>query len=36
MNTRLFACSAMALLMLPVTVSAQSIAGSDPHPDVHL
>ena len=36
MNTRLFAGSVLALVMLPVAASAQSIAGSDPHPDVHL
>ena len=36
MNTRRFAGSAMALLMLPVGATAQSLAGSDPHPDVHL
>ena len=36
MNTRLFAGSVLALVMLPVAATAQSIAGSDPHPDVHL
>jgi len=36
MNTRLFAGSIMVLLMMPVAATAQSIAGSDPHPDVHL
>ena len=36
MNTRLFAGSVTALLMMPVAATAQSIAGSDPHPDVHL
>ena len=36
MNTRLFAGSVMVLLMMPVAATAQSIAGSDPHPDVHL
>lgn len=36
MNTRLFAGSAIALLTLPVAATAQSIAGSDPHPEVHL
>ena len=36
MNTRLFAWSVVALLMMPVGMTAQSIAGSDPHPEVHL
>ena len=36
MNTRLFTRSAVALLMLPVAATGQSLAGSDPHPDVHL
>ena len=36
MNTRLFAGSVMALLMMPVAATAQSLAGSNPHPDVHL
>ena len=36
MNTRLFAGSVMVLLMMPVAATAQSIAGSDPHPEVHL
>ena len=36
MNTRLFAGSFVALLMMPGVVSAQSLAGSDPHPEVHL
>ena len=36
MRTRLFAGLAMALLVGPVATSAQSIAGSDPHPEVHL
>ena len=36
MKTRLFAGLAIALLVGPVATSAQSIAGSDPHPEVHL
>ena len=36
MKTRLLAGSVMALLLMPVAATAQSLAGSDPHPDVHL
>ena len=36
MNTRLFASSVLALVMMPAAAPAQSIAGSDLHPDVHL
>jgi hypothetical protein len=36
MKNRLFAGLAVALLMMPVAATAQSLAGSDPHPDVHL
>ena len=36
MNTRLCAGSVMALVMMPVAATAQSLTGSDPHPDVHL
>ena len=36
MNTRLFAGAVSALLMMPAAAAAQSLAGSDPHPDVHL
>ena len=36
MNTRLFTHAVMALLMMPVAATAQSIVGSDPHPEVHL
>ena len=36
MYARLFAGSVAALLLIAVTATAQSLAGSDPHPDVHL
>ena len=36
MKTRLFACAFAALLMMPVAATGQSLAGSDPHPEVHL
>ena len=36
MNARLFTSSVLALVMMPAAAPAQSIAGSDLHPDVHL
>ena len=36
MNIRVFVGAGVALLLLPGTLTAQSIAGSDPHPEVHL
>ena len=36
MHTRLIACSVVAWLMMPMAATSQSIAGSDPHPEVHL
>ena len=36
MNTKLFAYSVTVLLVMPGVVVAQSLAGSDPHPEVHL
>ena len=35
MNIRLFAGSVLVLSVMPVGVTAQSLAGSDPHPEVH-
>ncbi|HCQ98129.1 MAG TPA: hypothetical protein DIU48_01825 [Acidobacteria bacterium] len=35
MNIRLFAGSVLALSVMPAGVTAQSLAGSDPHPEVH-
>ena len=38
MNTRMFTSPIVVLLMLPFPLAAagQSLAGSDPHPEVHL
>ena len=36
MHTRLFVCLAVVSVMIPVTATGQSLAGSDPHPEVHL
>jgi len=40
MRTKLFAYAATltvpVVILMPVTLAAQSLAGSDPHPNVHL